>query len=176
MHSGSHALWYGIFRHHHPVECPKPGHVVPESCILLDHITDQAYESKWKGWIAEGHPIVTMMRHPARCMASHIARNEVDTRWMMWYASQWMNHMELWREHTPYVIHLDQPELRDRQLQIINDELGTNLNYDWRISQRMGCKHNTHDKKVDEVLKRMIPQRFNEYYEETVDAYKAKLY
>lgn len=178
MHSGSHALWYGVMKSCHPIELEavKQGKIPTydkDHGIILNHVLD-SHMAQWESLIKEGHPIVTTMRHPTRILSSHMKRNEIDTRWMLWYAQQQANHAKLYRYNKPYLIHVDQPELRDKQIQSINKDLGLNLEHTWEISLEMGCKSNTHGK-LDEIHSRMTPKAYIEYYEETVNAEKAQL-
>lgn len=176
MHTGSHALWHGIFKdwaRRDPPRYPTDSEdSVGGKSILIGHITDSQWDT-WNRWMDKGYPVVTMMRHPALALASHFKRNEIDFRWMLWYANQWINHQMMYRRRHPYIIHLDQPELRDAQIRLINDELGLDLKYNWPINEKMGCVHGTHGDKPDPMHVAMIPRSFIEYYERTVEDAKA---
>lgn len=171
MHSGSHALWYGIlndWKHRDIHPYPVYTEALEENACLIGHLTDK-HMNHWKSWL--GMEVVIMpMRHPAKVLESHYARLEYDQRWIMWFNQNWLNAMWIEEHHAPYYIHIDQPELRDRELAIINDELGLSLEHDWAINGKMGCKEGTHATKLREDLVHICPEAYVRYYEETLDA------
>lgn len=173
MHSGSHALWYGILkdwmhRDVHPYKEYNPE--LETNACLIGHLTDKQM-LRWKSWFGK-EVCITMLRHPSRVLASHYIRGECDDRWLMWYNQCWLNHMWLEDHYKPHTIHIDVPELRDHQLALINDELDLSLEFNWPMNGKMGCTGNE-IKPVDDMFLQKTPQAYIDYYERVRDAYEA---
>lgn len=173
MHSGSHTIWHGVFegwKHRDPPRIYNPSEdSVDGQSILIGHTYDKMMLS-WKNWLGR-FPVVMPMRHPTKVLTSHLVRGEHDMRWLMWYNQNWLNTMWIEEHYTPYYIHVDRPDLREKQLAIINDELDLELEHDWHIGPDMGCKYNTHGK-IDDMHRQQTPQAYIQFYEETLMEYE----
>lgn len=136
-----------------------------ENIVVAAHFEAQ-YMLRWRELVQE-HTVFITLRHPVRCLASHEARNTINSTRDN-FLVQWRCMMEL----MPYCknilfFHLDALDIREKEAEQMLSYTGTTHEIDWGISPETGSKHGTHDFAITDEYIKLVPSEFIDFYEDT---------
>lgn len=162
MHSGTHVVRYKILRAFFKdnEDCLFNGNSKNE---LTGFHVDQMYRFMDK---MQGH-IVVPMRHPRRIAKSFQSRARMPAR-RPYNEENLYEQLTLLQEvdkYNPMYIHIDIPEVRDKQVQAVSEALGLDLEYNWEPSRESGAVAGNHDVRIEDCPQ--VPQIFIQHYYKT---------
>ena len=70
-------------------------------------------------------------------------------------------------KYDPMYVHVDAPEVRDKQVQKMAEKTGLPLKYTWEVNPWSGSVHNNHS--IDVREDKRVPQEFIDFYYQTMN-------
>lgn len=131
-----------------------------DDTVIHAHTTNSLYDQLEK--CMDKYPSIIPMRHPARVWRSFQQRDSGKT--MKTYREQFGCMVELTEGRNVSYIHVDQPELRDTELDQASRRLGINNKTAWPIVNSVA---GTHELDITNDMVAEIPEWILEYYKRT---------
>lgn len=140
------------------------------SHVLLDGVLDRRNLHKHGYQAKHGHPlpeprfppgavmVLSAMRHPRRVALSWHRRRKLGQ-----FMQQWQQFMDDYHPRVDHYVHVDDPRVRDRQVEAISIALGVWLRCRWDIPY--ASVHNTISVPLDACPE--VPASFERFYELT---------
>jgi hypothetical protein len=163
MHSGTHVLRYKILRaffKDNEDTCLFNANTKNE--LVWFHVDQEHRHVECQDSI-----VVIPMRHPRRIAKSWKSRERTPARRPYNEEnlySQLSQQMDL-DKYNPLYVHIDMPEIRDKQVQELSELLGLDLHYDWVPDRVSGSIAGNWDAKIEQCPE--VPGVYIEWYYKT---------
>jgi hypothetical protein len=163
MHSGTHVLRYKILRAFFKDN--------EDTCLfnanskheMVGFHVDELYR-----FIEDmDSQVIVPMRHPRRIAKSWKSRERIPAR-TPYCAENLYSQLEQLQDldkYNPMYVHIDMPEIRDKQVQELGALLGLDLHYDWVPDRESGSVAGNWDIEIEQCPE--VPQKYIDWYYET---------
>jgi hypothetical protein len=174
MHSGTHILRFCILKGFYKME-PNGPHLFngqTENKMHVFHLNHDQFPAEYISMM-QSIPVFTSLRHPYRIWQSYVKRSERDRINYRHekFILQWRRLIDLVAPNNPHYVHVDAPEIRDKQVEEMGESLGLELGYDWTVDAKSGSVAGTHQ--IDVRDDKRVPQEFIDFYYETMNNNRA---
>ena len=116
----------------------------------------------------KNHKIFTSLRHPRRIREAFKRREHNPARYPYneeYFNIQWREMIDRIATLDPFYLHVDMPEVRDAEVDLMSEYFGRELPKNWEVVETEHT-YGTHDVPVEECPP--VPQEYIDFYYETI--------
>jgi hypothetical protein len=170
MQSGTHLLRFEILRRFHKGN-PTALHYFDgetDNRSFVFHLHEPEYQYIYQSMM-EQLPVFTSLRHPYRMWQSYLRRQTKDrmNHTIDLFNLQWNRQINVTAKYNPMYVHVDNEEIRDKQVDEMGKFLNLPLKTNWPVNNHSGSVHGMHKVKIQQDKR--ISKEFIDFYYETMN-------